>query len=246
VRITLKNFRYQNANAYLLFYRRRTSRPLGGKSHDKIEEARSKQPGPNANLDDIAIDTQLPTPPNESSQSSYLNSGTSRLAALVPVPARDVWPTSHSNAKSSPASTPPALEDSELPDFENSQLDEVIQTSLDPLQIASHHYDFPDPSSKASPTSSIEAEPDFDHDHNESNWDLPGAIFDELQTFDNDWEQGQYSDSGSDSPHIGFPRISNANPFADPTTQEEGRGDYSEEVVEEIPIHESKPLDIDT
>jgi ubiquitin carboxyl-terminal hydrolase 4/11 len=104
---------------------------------------------------------------------------------------------------------------------------------LDPLQIASHHYDFPDPSSKASPTSSIEAEPDFDHDHNESNWDLPGAIFDEIQTFDNDWEHGQYSDSGS----------SNANPFADPTAQED-KDDYAE-IVKDIPIHESKPLDID-
>ena len=236
VQTILTNLCNQNANAYLLFYRRRTSRPLGGKSHGKIEEARLKQPGSKANPDDIAIDTQLPTPPNESNHSSYLNSGTSRLAALVPLPAntaRDSWPTPRSDSKSSPASTPPALEDSELPDFENSQLDEVIQTSLDPLQIASHHYDFPDPSSKASPTSSIEAEPDFDHDHNESNWDLPGAIFDEIQTFDNDWEHGQYSDSGS----------SNANPFADPTAQQD-KDDYAE-IVKDIPIHESKPLDID-
>jgi ubiquitin carboxyl-terminal hydrolase 4/11/15 len=221
-----------NANAYLLFYKRRTCRPLGGKSHDKIEEARLKQLNPTANPDDIAIDTQLPTPPNESSHSSYLNSGTSRLAALVPVSANsasDQWPTPHSNAKSSPASTPPPLEDPELPSLDNSQFDEVVQTSLDPLQIALHQYDLPDPSSsKASPTWSNEAEPDLDQDRNRSQWDLH---FDDLETIDSSWESmsGQYSDSSS---------VAETHPFAD--QREEKDRD-----TEEIPINENKSLDVD-
>jgi hypothetical protein len=60
----------QNANAYLLFYRRRTSRPLGGKTHVKVEEARARAPPPDAEPASASADVeseepQLPTPPSE-------------------------------------------------------------------------------------------------------------------------------------------------------------------------------------
>jgi len=49
---------WQNRNAYLLFYRRRTSRPIGGKTHAKIQAARQ-------NNSQKAASTTLPTPPDE-------------------------------------------------------------------------------------------------------------------------------------------------------------------------------------
>jgi hypothetical protein len=66
----------QNANAYLLFYRRRTSRPLGGKTHEKVEEARARAPSPDAEPAPAPApapaaagadgeEAQLPTPPSE-------------------------------------------------------------------------------------------------------------------------------------------------------------------------------------
>ncbi|KAF8745494.1 hypothetical protein AX14_008914 [Amanita brunnescens Koide BX004] len=61
-----------NANAYLLFYRRRTETPLGGKTHEIIQAARNKtERGSEIVPDDgrkeipMAVDTQLPTPPEE-------------------------------------------------------------------------------------------------------------------------------------------------------------------------------------
>ncbi|KAJ7574396.1 hypothetical protein C8J56DRAFT_979520 [Mycena floridula] len=55
-----------NANAYLLFYRRRTATPLGGKSHQKTEEARRNPKKEEPIVDDKTnIQTQLPTPPSE-------------------------------------------------------------------------------------------------------------------------------------------------------------------------------------
>lgn len=43
----------QNANAYLLFYRRRASKPLGGATHEKLEAARLTDP------------VGIPTPPED-------------------------------------------------------------------------------------------------------------------------------------------------------------------------------------
>lgn len=141
--------------------------------------------------------------------------------------ASDGWPTPLSIARSSPASSPPPLDDKELPSFENSQFDEMVQTSLDPLQIASHQYYLPDPSAEVSPTSSTGVEPDLD----KSEWGFPQ--FDDLQTMDSstEWENlsPQYSDSSS----------SEANPFADANIQKKDLD------TEEIPTHESKSLDVD-
>jgi len=65
-----------NANAYLLFYRRRSNSPLGGKTHHRIEEARTRataipsfseepQADTSSGSQAMKVDTQLPTPPDE-------------------------------------------------------------------------------------------------------------------------------------------------------------------------------------
>jgi ubiquitin carboxyl-terminal hydrolase 4/11/15 len=158
----------QNANAYLLFYRRRTSLPLGGKTFEKIEEARRKPTKTDPSPEPIVIDARLPTPPNEN---SYMVDEMSNLAVVVgrSVEASkpsgvDDWPTPRSNLSNvgSPESSPPLLEEIELSNFDESQYED--STSLDPYMISSQQFNFPDPSSKASPTSSDEVEPDIDLD----------------------------------------------------------------------------------
>jgi hypothetical protein len=56
-------FALQNANAYLLFYRRRTSAALGGKTHEKIRLARDKVEITPPQEEVVG----LPTPPEEGS-----------------------------------------------------------------------------------------------------------------------------------------------------------------------------------
>ncbi|THH01060.1 hypothetical protein EW026_g1582 [Hermanssonia centrifuga] len=153
-----------NANAYLLFYKRRTSRPLGGKTHEKVEAARSKiievpdatQPEPSS-----TIASQLPTPPSEENDSREMT-GTNINGLIEFGRSRtDNWDAS-STAQSSPGSVPPPLEEAEPPSFEESQNDEVLQTSLDPLQLSTQQFDFPNPGSGRGSPSSMQAEYDND------------------------------------------------------------------------------------
>ncbi|KAG5725448.1 Ubiquitin carboxyl-terminal hydrolase 4 [Termitomyces sp. T112] len=137
-----------NANAYLLFYRRRSSTPLGGKTHHQIEEARLKRQGGEANM---INETQLPTPPNE--DNGYLN--TLSLPAPQPL-SSDPWSLRSQGSNSSVASPSP----DHLPLLEESQGQDHISGTLDPLLFSEERYDFPDPSAKASPTSSNEVEID--------------------------------------------------------------------------------------
>ncbi|KAI0629147.1 cysteine proteinase [Trametes polyzona] len=139
-----------NQNAYLLFYRRRTSRPLGGKSHAKIEEARALA---NAQLDAVRQeDTQLPTPPSEGSPS--------RGEPLVPSnpPTELDWPTPKSMPGSSPTSSPLPLDD-RPPPFDEALYDPVVIPSS--LGLVPGSLEFPEPDSHGSP-SSVDAEPDLD------------------------------------------------------------------------------------
>jgi len=149
----------KNANAYLLFYRRRSNGPLGGRTQEKIEEARRKEEIDEVEVESTAEhDVQLPTPPSESAtQAPFpfpLTQQHSSLGYLTP----------RSNTRSTPASSPPPLDDGDPPGFEDSQNDELLipDDVLGPLEITSQQFDFPDPSARASPTSSIEAEPDYD------------------------------------------------------------------------------------
>lgn len=153
----------QNANAYLLFYKRRTNRPIGGKTYEKVEAARQSVP-----LEEDT-GTQLPTPPDEDSPHST-GIGLSRLSDhakekdnynsfLTPEIERYLTPLT--NSRSTPDASPPPLDEVDPPGFEDSQYDELVDHQPSALSLASHHYDFPDPSSTSSP-SSVEAEPDLD------------------------------------------------------------------------------------
>ncbi|EKM50435.1 uncharacterized protein PHACADRAFT_129620 [Phanerochaete carnosa HHB-10118-sp] len=159
-----------NQNAYLLFYRRRASRPLGGKTHDIVQTARvSAQQSPAAQPDgalpEIKLeDSGLLTPPadDDDGMIGSRRHGTSSLLKMKISP--DTWRPPHTdwdNTSTSPASTPPPLDDLEPPTFEDSQLDPILQTSLPPLQLSAAQFDFPDPTSRGSP-SSVRAE--FDQD----------------------------------------------------------------------------------
>ncbi|KAI0766593.1 cysteine proteinase [Trametes elegans] len=141
-----------NANAYLLFYRRRTSRPLGGKSHIKIEEARAHA---RAQLEAASQeDIQLPTPPSDDSFSRGEPSVASNPPTILD------WPTPDSMSRSSPTSSPLPLDD-RLPSFDEALFDPVMQSSLNDIPLGATQLELPDPLSRGSP-SSIDAEPDLE------------------------------------------------------------------------------------
>lgn len=101
-------------------------------------------------------DTQLPTPPNETVAPTLV---------LPQKPLNAGWLTPQSHGKSSPSSSPPPLDDADLPNFEDSQNDRLISEGpLDSLLMGEQSFDFPEPSFKASPTSSNEVEVDDDPD----------------------------------------------------------------------------------
>jgi ubiquitin carboxyl-terminal hydrolase 4/11/15 len=154
---------FQNSDAYLLFYKRRTSRPLGGKTHSKIEAARlNSEPSSAAETPvPVHINEQLPTPPDEplalvtvsSSRKQDLNQANHNWSST------GRWPTPQSESSSISTSPPPMDEaDSELPSFSDSQFDAVLEGSLDPLVLSSKQFDF----GRTSPTSSNEVEIDPD------------------------------------------------------------------------------------
>ncbi|OJT02905.1 Ubiquitin carboxyl-terminal hydrolase 4 [Trametes pubescens] len=149
-----------NGNAYLLFYRRRTSRPLGGKSHAKIEEARALALAQHNALQQEAH--QLPTPPSDGSLSRGDTSVLSNAPTILD------WPTPTSMNSSSPASSPLPLDD-RPPNFDDALLDPVMQSSLGlgDLPLVGGQLELPDPLSRGSP-SSIDAEPDLENDDTDS------------------------------------------------------------------------------
>jgi ubiquitin carboxyl-terminal hydrolase 4/11 len=155
-------FFLQSSNAYLLFYRRRTERPLGGKTHTKIENARLRPQTPSP--EPMTIDNQLPTPPNESETPSYVDAGMSELSTLASfthflpqqTPSVEGWPPRSMSLLSSI----PGFREG-LDHFERSFVERAYAYD-DPLQAATQQYDFPDPPSKGSPTSSVEVQPDCD------------------------------------------------------------------------------------
>lgn len=200
---------FQNSNAYLLFYRRRSATPLGGKTHDKIEEARLKS----KTHEDMTIDTQLPTPPSEQ-ESGFAGSGLSRLSALSKFtgPRDDHWIapryTTNSSAPTPPSEDPPA--------FDVSQTDELISDS-DIVLITTDHFEFPDPSAdpsaRNSPSSSNEAE--IDSDDYEIRRSFSVGVNEASRSNSPDWQSGIPSPTSSLSDHI--------NPFGDVNLQKSKR-----------------------
>lgn len=154
----------QNTDAYLLFYKRRTCRPLGGKTHSKIEAARLySEPSSVAETPvPVHVNEQLPTPPDEPLTLITVSSSRKKEPpqASHNWPSTGRWPTPQSESSSISTSPPPLDEaDSELPSFSESQFDDTLQDSLDPLMLSSNRFDM-------SPTSSNEAEIDSDDEPN--------------------------------------------------------------------------------
>ncbi|KAI8974530.1 cysteine proteinase [Trametes punicea] len=149
-----------NANAYLLFYRRRTNHPLGGKSYAKIEEARAHAKAQAGRV--TQEDSQLPTPPSEES----LSRDEPEVASNPPTVLD--WPTPNSISRSSPASSPLPLDD-RPPSFEDALFDPLVQSSvgLEEIPLGATQLELPDPLSRGSP-SSIDAEPDLENDDTDS------------------------------------------------------------------------------
>lgn len=111
------------------------------------------------------------------------------LTAWRPAPHSDRW----DNSPSSQADSPPPLDDIELPSFEASQLDPLVASNLTPLELSAPQFDFPDPTSRGSP-SSVQAE--FDQD---ACLDLDS--FDTREEIDS-WYPAEVEDSLSqDRPH---------------------------------------------
>lgn len=112
-------------------------------------------------------DIQLPTPPADDIPElpvklPELESFTSRQKQFLWRPAAST-PDEWENSSTSPASTPPTIDESDRPpSFEDAQLDPIVQSNLTPLELSTQ-FDFPDPISRGSP-SSVQAEFDTEQD----------------------------------------------------------------------------------
>lgn len=209
----------QNANAYLLFYRRRTRSALGGKSFLKIQEAKL-QPKADLNGDsNITVDTQLPTPPNEktdypSNDRPYLSMLSSLSSDRTGRPG-DSWNmrSGGSNAGSSVPS-PPNTDDP--PDCEEYQ-PEIFGPYNDCISVP-QRFDFPGPSNKASPTSSNEADIDTDLDQ-DTEW-APATT--NLVHFGH--SHGRWEDAVSHEASPSYSELSDSDPFSDANVQQKFTG----------------------
>jgi ubiquitin carboxyl-terminal hydrolase 4/11/15 len=142
------------------------------------------------------VDTQLPTPPNETVAPTSVSPQKQQTNG---------WRTPPSHNRSTPSSSPPPLD--ELPNFEESQHDQLLPgTGLNSLLMVDEQtFSFPS-SFKASPTSSNEVEVDDD------TADLGGFEANPIQPLDGVWEKLYSSSSPS-------PIDSDFNPFSDANSQ---------------------------
>ncbi|KAL5531349.1 hypothetical protein ACEPAG_4226 [Sanghuangporus baumii] len=159
-----------NANAYLLFYKRRTTRPIGGKTFEKVNEARQKLLC--AEAEEVKAEVQLPTPPDDEVGLQPKNPRTGPLWLRLnssPSPSAE----DDENAieiESDLENEPPSFEGPQLEDirFPGDSLDANDTFPPDPFSRATRSYSFPNPESMtASPASSNAADaggdtPDMD------------------------------------------------------------------------------------
>ncbi|KAI0705169.1 hypothetical protein BC835DRAFT_1410046 [Cytidiella melzeri] len=157
------------SNAYLLFYRRRTSRPLGGTSFKKVQAAKVQAQSSQVESADPAMDmdsspvTQLPTPPVDIPD-KFSSDGVT-----------DPWRLAHfavdsTNAQSSPASSLPPFDDAEPPPFDEALNDLVLQPGS-PLLVGGITFDEDDDSASNGSPSSIQAEIDLEDVNSETSDD---------------------------------------------------------------------------
>jgi ubiquitin carboxyl-terminal hydrolase 4/11 len=231
--------------------------PLGGKTHQKIEEARLN---PKTNeTDDMVVDApQLPTPPDDDDDDDSFLGGRARRLGVQPL-SSDTW-TIPQHASNTRASLPSPSPD-DPPGFEESLSHELIldmnddndNANTDPLLLASDRFDIPDPNGlddddddvdgrrygNVSPSSSLEAEADEEED-----WDV-------MRSFDGRDSRGVVSPGGSPSwqsvsvSGVGSESESggdDGSPFGDANVQKGygvGHGDDDDETdMDTVPIHE--------
>jgi ubiquitin carboxyl-terminal hydrolase 4/11/15 len=192
---------------------------LGGKTAQRIEQAQLKPPSSSPSLKPITTDNQLPTPPNEEDSAG----GTSKLKSVAPFKSNanseyGGWPTPRSNVASC-ASSPPQLDDIELPNFGDGHSFEDT-SAMNTLFLGSQHYNFPDPSAKISPASSNGAEPNHE---DVENWRMhhfeDGLPPRGIQDAPFDSEALPLGWRGVDSPNGSS--ASDMNPFSDANVEKE-------------------------
>jgi hypothetical protein len=197
-------------------------------THEKIEAARC-HPKIRSDVDAIPIDTQLPTPPNESTStalSSYLGTGMSRMTALAQNNSYgwsqafngDSPPNSTTSNHASPSSSPPPLDEADRM-FEDGNYE-----NLDPLHLSSQEFDFPSPSSnKASPSSSVGAIDDDDPLYEGAPNGFRNIINDTIRLSTPDSTEW-HSPNRLDSPTGSNMSDHDSNPFSDANAQKQGDG----------------------
>jgi ubiquitin carboxyl-terminal hydrolase 4/11/15 len=161
---------------------------------------------------EVVIGTQLPTPPNE--PSDFTNGDRlpffSEISSDITLHESDPWNlrSSDSNAGSSVPSPPT----DDPPDF----YDYPASYPNDPLLLSAQRYDFPDPSNKASPTSSNEVELDTDLDH-DAEWEnsLNNFTVEVNEARPSDWDE--VSNHASPS----YSQSSDSDPFNDANVQKD-------------------------
>jgi len=218
----------KNANAYLLFYRRRTSSALGGKSFLKIQEAKLQPKAELKDDSDVTIDTHLPTPPNEkadypSNNQPYFSMLSSLSSDLTGRP-DDSW-NMRSGGSNAGSSVPSPANTDDPPDFDEYQPD-IFGSYNDRIHVPQRRYDFPDPTGKASPTSSNEADADIDTDlDQDTEWASQTnftIIANEIRfglgrgrSHDTGWE-----DAVSHEASPSYSELSDSDPFSDTNVQQ--------------------------
>ncbi|KAE9399579.1 UCH-domain-containing protein [Gymnopus androsaceus JB14] len=173
-----------NANAYLLFYRRRSSSPLGGHSSALVEKTLLNPPKRTLSTDDDATndtsnaheidnltilpDIQLPTPPNEDELPSYSKDSPPSLGTGFTL---TNWNSSQLS-RSLPTGMPSPPDDEPSDFFDHAEPPHLFDND-----DTSSQFTYPAPSSSladSSPTSSVGVEPDLDADVDLHSDDLDG------------------------------------------------------------------------
>lgn len=212
--------------------------PLGGKSVIKIEEAKSQPRSDITPNPAIAIGTQLPTPPNETDdltggERPHFFPGMSTSLALH---SNDRWGLR--SAGSTGGSSVPSPPNDDTNDFDDYPDESGIYKG-DALEISARRYDFPDPSNKASPTSSNEADIDVDTDldQDDQDWDTSMDKYEEVPVSGpiSTGEEPRWNSANSrGSPS--YSDLSEVDPFSDANAQKPNEDDsvYKIDINEKV------------
>ncbi|EKM81724.1 hypothetical protein AGABI1DRAFT_118809 [Agaricus bisporus var. burnettii JB137-S8] len=167
-----------NADAYLLFYRRRTTKPLGGRLQERISEHKAKaeehrnsvdtSPPPveeTASPSKLSADNGLPTPP-EDSKFTYKSPPPGDLSDRLD-DSNGSW-----TMQSGPSISPLTVSE-DPPDFEESLSDPLYMESLnDPMLNDSMDEEFANLNAKRDRISPIsDLDPEFMQEEEQVNWD---------------------------------------------------------------------------